>query len=1367
MIKRILYLLLLLNYLTHTSTGQEAATDKYRLSLAPASPEAAMLFRFTDIPVSKYTGVPDITIPIKKLDLGINLDIALNYHASGIRVSDIPGYVGQGWMLQAGGMISRKLKGLPDDYAGNGFLTLRQNFSYEQLVVANETNYKELSTNCWDSEPDEFYFNVNGYAGKFSFDWSITNNIIVSSSMPVKITYFQETPNSKNITKWQLQTPDGYVYTFEAREFTTYKSSYTGLGTCKATDPIATSWYVTKISNTNNPLEFMDFVYDIYSIDDDWIYIESKSFGNDPNNCGCPPVQGSEKQVTANRTLINGLRIKQIRSYPANIQVDFIANNDRQDVSEAYSRINFKTLDFIFISFDGKLVDKHALEYTYLSNRLVLSKVKKTGIDGTSMPPYELIYNTASELPWRHSRSIDHWGYSNGKGNLTFLPSYLNNTGSGISTWFNGADRSPDPNFSKALVLEKIVYPTGGSTELIFEGHDYGYIQNASVASQNVYEQIPYTFTAGIGGDITMPSRSWKRDTVDFRITKKQFITIHITSVTLSCVENSGSVFCAGGTYLPRATITKLDAPGQGEIVDFYKHPPSAPRELNIYEKKVEVYPGQYRIVVEVSNFKADVSMEGYDDIGATVYSYEDGDLIIQKPAGGLRIKEIRNYDGIHTTPKITTFQYKMPGGNLSSGVINGEPLYTDNTHLQTLCTMTPVTCSFTTLVGSGNVILGETNGSHIGYREVTTTEPGNGRIVTKFWSAFESPDILNTEKPFGHPTSNEHRTGLVYNESFYDLNSNLIKRDSFEYAFSSKDVNYLKVTKGKWQCSSSAWGAPINDCPRDVYILNRYSIWNEPIRMGFSKIAKHLALENGVELETRYTYDKNLQLLKREVFTNALSPFDSLITLYRHPGDEAQLTGLAPQQLTAITKLKQQYRLTILLEQLKQRNNVSLSSQRFNYKIFPGSQTSLVNIMASNSASPLETVLQVNKYDINGNIAEQHKNNDYKYTYLRDYRGMYVIAQAINADSINIAHTSFEADGSGNWKIGSMLRVTGDGITGTKCYQLSNGSLSKTNLNSSSQYIVSYWTKNSTAFSIAGTLSGYPIAGKSVNGWKYFEHKITGQTQITITGSSGLIDEVRIYPVSTQMKTYSYEPLIGVTSICDEQNNINYFEYDGLNRLLYVRDIDKNIIKQFDYQFQIPSHNNPVWQATNNTRCKTCPENPAYTTAVQQNEQKDLNPHSATYNQVRWVDFGQSEGCTVNPGWTNTNTPVRCKKNFNNENTGEQEQEQKALNPCGSQYNHTRWIITGTNTSACPVPPPSCTTTNCPGPDRKCVNGACIYGVKRYFSSVWKKVSINNEWVWKWECTWKYCFPDGTEGSTTYKEYKDTSCSTGGCLAN
>jgi YD repeat-containing protein len=72
----------------------------------------------------------------------------------------------------------------------------------------------------------------------------------------------------------------------------------------------------------------------------------------------------------------------------------------------------------------------------------------------------------------------------------------------------------------------------------------------------------------------------------------------------------------------------------------------------------------------------------------------------------------------------------------------------------------------------------------------------------------------------------------------------------------------------------------------------------------------------------------------------------------------------------------------------------------------------------------------------------------------------------------------------------------------------------------------------------------------------------------VTVSGA-GSIDELRLYPATAQMTTYTYSPLIGMTTVCDIDNKITYYSYDGFGRLKWIKDQDGNIIKTMQYHFE------------------------------------------------------------------------------------------------------------------------------------------------------------------------------------------------------
>ncbi len=120
---------------------------------------------------------------------------------------------------------------------------------------------------------------------------------------------------------------------------------------------------------------------------------------------------------------------------------------------------------------------------------------------------------------------------------------------------------------------------------------------------------------------------------------------------------------------------------------------------------------------------------------------------------------------------------------------------------------------------------------------------------------------------------------------------------------------------------------------------------------------------------------------------------------------------------------------------------------------------------------------------------------------------------------------------------------------------------------------------------------------------------------------------------------TYTYKPLVGISSITDQNNKTQFYEYDNLKRLALVRDKDNNILKKICYNYA-----------------------------------------------------GQIENCVsacppdAPANWQNTATPPTCQQGACG-NTGYQLQEQVDINPCSPSHNQVQWVIAGYNPTACSLP--------------------------------------------------------------------------------
>ncbi|MEM8908587.1 MAG: hypothetical protein AAGD05_12120, partial [Bacteroidota bacterium] len=183
-------------------------------------PSTASLGKYVDIPVSLYTGVPNIGVPIHTVSEGpLSVSIGLSYHASGMKVGEPASWVGLGWALNAGGMISRTVQGIADDQTG-GYLYTNQpgvfpTVGYPDCVngqppvdpIGNDLG--SVASGSLDSEPDIYSFNVGGYTGKFYI--SRSGEAVLIPLQDILIDY---TMTTGGITDFIMTAPDGSKYYF-------------------------------------------------------------------------------------------------------------------------------------------------------------------------------------------------------------------------------------------------------------------------------------------------------------------------------------------------------------------------------------------------------------------------------------------------------------------------------------------------------------------------------------------------------------------------------------------------------------------------------------------------------------------------------------------------------------------------------------------------------------------------------------------------------------------------------------------------------------------------------------------------------------------------------------------------------------------------------------------------------------------------------------------------------------------------------------------------------------------------------------------------------------------------------------------------
>src|SRR5258707_4719998 len=218
------------------------------LRVTVPSPNAASLGRYGDIPVSLYSGVPDISVPLFTLKgRTLSLPITLRYHASGVRVEDIASWVGLGWTLDAGGVITRTVRGNVDEknigyyYTGS---TWYDNANWPTLT--NSTIGLQVQQGTIDGEPDLFFFSFAGRSGQFVMGPVNAAGAIEYRAIPAQKLRIIPTFSSGAISSFAITTEDGTRYTFAAGE-THY--DYTFGTSSNGGELIPSSWYLTGIAS--------------------------------------------------------------------------------------------------------------------------------------------------------------------------------------------------------------------------------------------------------------------------------------------------------------------------------------------------------------------------------------------------------------------------------------------------------------------------------------------------------------------------------------------------------------------------------------------------------------------------------------------------------------------------------------------------------------------------------------------------------------------------------------------------------------------------------------------------------------------------------------------------------------------------------------------------------------------------------------------------------------------------------------------------------------------------------------------------------------------------------------------------------------
>lgn len=126
------------------------------------SPDVAAFMKVNCIPVSNYTGRTKVEIPLYTISDGqISIPIYLSYNTSGIKVDDLASSVGLNWTLNAGGVISKIIRGKEDcsyKYDNNNIKSVGWLLKKNVLSKLNLDN----SNGSWGGVTEDGTFDTSG-----------------------------------------------------------------------------------------------------------------------------------------------------------------------------------------------------------------------------------------------------------------------------------------------------------------------------------------------------------------------------------------------------------------------------------------------------------------------------------------------------------------------------------------------------------------------------------------------------------------------------------------------------------------------------------------------------------------------------------------------------------------------------------------------------------------------------------------------------------------------------------------------------------------------------------------------------------------------------------------------------------------------------------------------------------------------------------------------------------------------------------------------------------------------------------------------------------------------------------------------------
>ena len=618
------------------------------------------------------------------------------------------------------------------------------------------------------------------------------------------------------------------------------------------------------------------------------------------------------------------------------------------------------------------------------NKRLKLLNLEELSVDiaNSNIIRHEFYYDETI-MPPRNSYAQDHWGYYNGaNSNQTMLPKTSN-----LPASINWGNRNANSDYARAGILNKIVYPTGGSTNFDFEANGANVQEGVRT---DLYKEI--TMSTGTGGATSTQSLT---------ISEAQWCHIRY-QVTL-------------GNYPQESIDASLEIIDQNNVV--IKRLSGA---ANIVDYPLYIDPGQYTMKMTYPDIPQSNLFSRVDYKSAPVSQN------FFREVGGLRLKQMTDKNTIDSKDVIRKYIY-------TSGIVTGPSNNDDylSNHIERAyrtceppdgASGTPVEqeykCQYSGRSSFSKYSLGSISGGHIAYPNVKVVYGLNGENgFTENTFAFEYP-VTGGGFPYPHAMVYEDRNGLPLIQKEYNSSNELLKQTTNIYDYDEKYRELsMKVGFLYDDPLSDAYG---NGRYHDVITTTYYNILSENAKKKSTVVTQFDPVNSSqISNEQKYYYEgiNHFQPTRIETsnsknetiseivkyardYTAATSGFISNLKLanYNAPIEKYSIKKLANGQeyiiAGSITTFKENQLLPDKIYILDCTSPI-LKSQ-FTASSVNGNGLLLMDARYSERVS-------FNLYSF-GKLLEQSKTNDSRSVYIWGYGHQYPVAEIVGSDYATVS---------------------------------------------------------------------------------------------------------------------------------------------------------------------------------------------------------------------------------------------------------------------------------------------------------------------------------------------------------------------------